>query len=67
MKHKDYFTPAARSETHIELLPNTNYRISFLAFVEGEAFGTGGSLRITYETTDFKTFITSSVVIERYN
>lgn len=63
-KVKDYEEIAHRSGTQISQRPNGNFFITFFGYVVDEARATGGSIEITYETKDLKTFIPTSVEVE---
>lgn len=64
-KVKDYEEIAHRSGTQISQRPNGNFFITFFGYVVDEARATGGSIEITYETKDLKTFIPNSVEVEK--
>lgn len=64
-KVKDYEEIAHRSGTQISQRPNGNFFITFFGYVVDEARATGGSIEITYETKDLKTFIPNSVTVEK--
>ena len=65
-KIKNYSHISGRNGADIKIKENGNYVISFGGLSTEDAEATGGSLEITYETEDLKTFITNSVkVVER--
>ena len=64
-KVKDYTFVAARSGANIIERPNGNFIITFRGYVGDEAYASGGSIEITYETKDLKTFIPNSVTVEK--
>ncbi|CAM3999089.1 hypothetical protein FLJU110815_11260 [Flavobacterium jumunjinense] len=63
LKNKNFSHISGRSETDIKLKENGNYLMIFSGLEEAEGEATGGSLEITYETNDLKTFITNSVKV----
>lgn len=64
-KVKDYSYPAARSGAQISQRPNGNFFITFRGYTDDDAGASGGSIEITYETKDLKTFIPNSVTVEK--
>lgn len=64
-KIKNYMHFSGRNEAKISVLENGNYKISFGALTEDDAEATGGSIQIIYETKDLKTYIPSSLKIEK--
>ncbi|NHM01475.1 hypothetical protein [Flavobacterium difficile] len=62
---KEYSSPADRSGAQFSQRPNGNFIITFRGFTEDDMGASGGSLEITYETTDLKTFIPTSVEVEK--
>ena len=64
-KVKDYSYPAARSGAQISQRPNGNFFITFRGYTDDDAGASGGSVEITYETKDLKTFIPNSVTVEK--
>ena len=63
LKVKNFSHISGRSETKIKIKENGNYLITFSGLEEGEGESTGGSLEVTYESKDLKTFITDSVKV----
>lgn len=55
---------SGRSGSSIELLKNGNYLVTFRGLLEEEAEATGGSLKISYETKDIKSFIPETLKVE---
>lgn len=62
---KEYSSPADRSGAQFSQRPNGNFIITFRGFTEDDMGASGGSLEITYETADLKTFIPTSVEVEK--
>lgn len=63
-KVKDYFSFADRSGAQFSQRPNGNFIVTLRGYVGDEAEGSGGSVEVTYETKDLKTFIPTSVQVE---
>lgn len=55
---------SGRSGSTIKLLKNGNYLVSFSGLTEEEAEATGGSLDISYETKDIKSFIPETLKVK---
>ena len=64
-KVKDYSYVADRSGTQFIQRPNGNFIITFRGYVDSDMGASGGSIEITYETKDLKTFIPTSVTVEK--
>lgn len=62
---KEYSYPADRSGAQFSQRPNGNFLITFRGYTQDDSGASGGSLEITYETTDLKTFIPTSVEVEK--
>ena len=62
-KVNNYSHLSGRNEVDLKINDNGNYIISFGGLTEEDSEAGGGSLEITYETEDLKTFITSSVKV----
>ena len=62
---KEYNYPAARSGAQFSQRPNGNFLITFHGYTQDDSGASGGSLEITYETADLKTFIPTSVEVEK--
>lgn len=63
-KVKDYNGFADRSGAQFSQRPNGNFFVTLRGYVGDEAMASGGSIEITYETKDLKTFIPTSVLVE---
>ena len=64
-KIKNFLHISGRNEAEIEIKDNGNYLISFGGLTDEDAEVSGGSLEISYESKDLKTFITNSVKVEK--
>lgn len=64
-KVKDYTYLADRSGAQFSQRPNGNFFVTLRGNVGDEADASGGSIEITYETKDLKTFIPNSVTVEK--
>lgn len=64
-KVKDYSYVAARSGAQFSQRPNGNFFVTFRGYVDNDSGASGGSIEITYETKDLKTFIPNSVTVEK--
>lgn len=64
-KVKDYSYVADRSGAQFSQRPNGNFFVTFRGYVDNDAGASGGSIEITYETKDLKTFIPNSVTVEK--
>ena len=62
-KVNNYSHLSGRNEVDLKIKDNGNYIISFGGLTDEDSEASGGSLEITYETEDLKTFITSSVKV----
>ena len=62
-KIKNFSHISGRNEADIKIVENGNYIITFGGLTTEDAEATGGSIEITYETEDLKTFITNSVKV----
>lgn len=63
-KVKDYTYLADRSGAQFSQRPNGNFFVTLRGYVGDEAEASGGSIEITYETKDLKTFIPTSVEVK---
>jgi hypothetical protein len=61
---KNYMHISGRSGSTIELLKNGNYLVSFRGLIEDDAEASGGSLEISYETKDIKSFIPETLKVK---
>ncbi|WP_322549145.1 hypothetical protein [Flavobacterium psychraquaticum] len=66
-KIKDFVYISGRSGTKTEISENGNFIFTFSGQREDEADASGGSLKISYETSDLKSFIPTSVKVENWN
>lgn len=64
-KVKDYSYLADRSGAQFSQRPNGNFFVTLRGYVDNDAGASGGSIVITYETKDLKTFIPNSVEVEK--
>lgn len=62
-KNKEFSHISGRNEADIKLIEGGNYLISFQGLTQDDGEATGGSLEISYETKDLKTFLTSTLKV----
>lgn len=58
---------SGRNETEITINNNGNYLIGFRGLTDDDGESSGGSLEISYETKDLKTYITESLKVGKIN
>lgn len=66
-KNKEFSHISGRNEADIKPIENGNYLISFQGLTEDDAEASGGSLEISYETKDLKTFLTNTLKVVAKN
>ena len=66
-KYKNYSHISGRSESEINVNGNGNYLVKFSGLTEDDSEASGGSIEISYETKDLKTFIPTTLKITKLN
>ncbi|TDR18631.1 hypothetical protein [Flavobacterium cheniae] len=66
-KVKNYMWISGRSGTEFIRKPNGNFIIKFNILADEDSEASGGSYNVSYETKDLKTFLPSSVKVEKIN
>ena len=66
-KYKNYSHISGRSESEISVNGNGNYLVKFSGLTEDDSEASGGSIEISYETKDLKTFIPTTLKITKLN
>ena len=66
-KIKNFSHISGRNETEITVNKNGNYLIGFRGLTDEDGESGGGSIEISYETKDLKTYITESLKVVKIN
>ena len=66
-KIKNFSHISGRNETEITVNKNGNYLIGFRGLTDEDGESGGGSIEISYETKDLKTYITESLKVSKIN
>ncbi len=66
-KIKNYSYISGRNENEISITKNGNYLIGIRGLTDEDGEATGGSIEISYETKDLKTYIPSTLKITKTN
>lgn len=66
-KIKNFSHISGRNETEITVNKNGNYLIGFRGLTDEDGESGGGSIEISYETKDLKTYITESLKVGKIN
>ena len=66
-KIKNYSYISGRNENEISITKNGNYLIGIRGLTDEDGEATGGSIEISYETKDLKTYIPSTLKITQTN
>lgn len=66
-KIKNYSYISGRNENEISITKNGNYLIGIRGLTDEDGEATGGSIEISYETKDLKTYIPSTLKITKIN
>jgi hypothetical protein len=66
-KIKNFSHISGRNETEISVTKNGNYLIGFRGLTDEDGESGGGSINISYETKDLKTYIPGSLKVSKIN
>ena len=66
-KIKNYSYISGRNENEISITKNGNYLIGIRGLTVEDGEATGGTIEISYETKDLKTYITSTLKVTKIN
>ena len=66
-KIKNFSHISGRNETEISINKNGNYLVNFRGLTDEDGESGGGSIEISYETKDLKTYIPGSLKVEKIN